>query len=71
MPSKPGINDLAELFSAVYAVRKRYFNIVKIQIMPYYTAGAVKWGQAAMSYALPQAPAAQRGVWQTIADEVF
>ncbi len=74
MPILPGINDTPAHFSSAKELRKRYPNIQKNQIMPYHTAGVVKWEETGQSYAIPQIPAAtpeQQAEWQAAVEEAL
>lgn len=49
-PIIPGVNDSEQHFAAIRALRERYDNVIKTEVMPYHDIGAVKWKNIGKSY---------------------
>ena len=49
-PIIPGVNDTEEHFAAIRALREKYDNVIKTEVMPYHDIGAVKWKNIGKSY---------------------
>lgn len=50
LPIIPGVNDTEEHFAAIRALREKYDNVIKTEVMPYHDIGAVKWKNIGKSY---------------------
>ena len=53
-PIIPGVNDDEEHFATVQKLKKRFGCIHKVEMMPYHSAGAGKWGEIGLKYSLNQ-----------------
>lgn len=70
-PIIPGLNDNEEHFAAIRALKAKYPNILRAQVMPYHTIGKGKYGEIGMDYtlsSLENATETQRAAWQARVD---
>lgn len=70
-PIIPGLNDNEEHFAAIRALKAKYPNIRRAQVMPYHTIGRGKYGEIGLPYtlsSLENATEEQRAVWQARVD---
>ncbi len=70
-PIIPGLNDNEEHFAAIRALKAKYPNILRAQVMPYHTIGRGKYGEIGLPYSLSSlenATEEQRAAWQAQVD---
>lgn len=70
-PIIPGLNDNEEHFAAIRALKAKYPNIQRAQVMPYHTIGKGKYGEIGLPYSLASlkdATEEQRAAWQARVD---
>lgn len=68
-PIIPGVNDTEEHFEGIKAVKERYSNISKAEIMAYHDIGRNKWKEVGLDYKLQELKSAtsdEKKKWESL-----
>jgi len=67
-PIIQGLNDSPKHFAAIRSLKRRYNNIIQVEIMPYHSLGKHKWDSLGLDYQLKNlcdTPPSQKQQWES------
>ena len=67
-PIIQGLNDSSKHFAAIRSLKRRYNNIIQVEIMPYHALGKHKWDSLGLDYQLKNlcdTPPSQKQQWES------